>query len=82
MIAHPLDVPVFCSPGSGNTVINGIHCSSSRRVERPRPFVDLGMTISKGEAGGPIVIGSRLVNPRGRVRVEEPCIIDAAGVLV
>src|SRR5882672_11181858 len=40
------------------------------------------MAISKGEPCGAIVVRGGLINPRGRMRIEKPCIVNAAGMLI
>src|SRR5438552_10601368 len=83
VIAHPLNIPVtgFYN-SSGNTIQAGIHRFSGSGIERVTPLVNFGMTIGKGEACRAIMVGGRLVNPGGGMRVEESRIIDAARMLI
>src|ERR1044071_716171 len=78
-----MQVPVSsCYAGSCHSSEGGIYCSSFGSVKRIDPFVNLRMSIGKGKPTRPVMIGRGLIHPGVHIRIEQTCIIDAAGMLV
>ena len=68
--------------GGGGNGIEGLDFLSARLREALFPLVNFRMPISERETRGSIVVGGRLIDYLGNIRIKEARIVDAVRMLV
>ena len=76
-----MDVLVTSLGWGGNGIVV-LHFLGARLREALFPLVDFRMPISEGEPCGSIVVGGRLIDYLGNIRIKETRIVDAVRMLI
>ena len=66
----------------GHTGKRRIHSFCGGSGKRGPPFVHLRVTVGECKTCRAIVVGGRLINPRGLPRIEKSSVVDTAGVFI